>query len=213
MAFLKLPKLPPANREAVTRAVRRAIEQQAADVAAPSVGPRKLSGRLPSTHKLAGGAELLAKGSSEDAEAVRYFGAMLEICYLVAAADGLAEEERTALYDLIDYTTRSALKHARLDALFDEMAQRLADQGLEARLDAVAAELDDFMAREEALGFAALVAIADSVLAPKEAVTLIALGKRFDFSAGEVQAVVDVVAATLQRAMVLASMPPPAPGG
>ncbi len=211
MSFLKLPKLPPTNREAVTRAVRRAIEQQAADVAAPSVGPRKLSGRLPSANKLAGGAEKLARRSSEDGEAARTFGAMLEICYLVAAADGLAEEERTALCDLIDYTTRSALKRARLDALFDEMAQLLADQGLEARLDAAAAKLDDFMVREEALSFAALVAIADSVLAPKEAATLIALGKRFDFSVGEVQAVVDVVATTLQRAMVLESMPPPAP--
>jgi len=213
MAFLKIPKLPPANREAVTRAVRRAIEQQAADVAAPSVGPRELSGRLPSANKLAGGAEKLAKRSAEDGEAARYFGAMLEICYLVAAADGLAEQEHDALCDLIDYTTRSALKRKRLEALFEEMATRLAEQGLEARLDALAGELDDFMAREEALSFAALVAIADSVLAPKEAVTLIAIGKRFDFSVGEVQAVVDVVAATLQRAMVLESMPPPAPQG
>ncbi len=210
MAFLKLTTLPTTSRQAVTRAVRRAIEQQAGDVAAPSVGPRKLSGRLPAANKLAGGAEMLAKRSSEDAEAARYFSAMLEASYLVAAADGLAEEERTALCDLIDYTTRSALKRKRLDGLFDEMAQLLADQGLEARLDAVAAELEDFMAREEALSFAALVAIADTVLAPREAATLIALGKRFDFSPGEVQAVVDVVGATLARALTMESMPPPA---
>jgi hypothetical protein len=81
---------------------------------------------------------------------------------------------------------------------FDGLVQA---EGLEARLDAVAGVFEDFMAREEAMSFAVLVAIADGELSDKEAVTLIALGRRIDFSPGEVQAVVDSVAGALRSAL------------
>lgn len=51
------------------------------------------------------------------------------------------------------------------------------------------------------MGFAALVAVADGELAEREMVVLMALASRFDFSAGEVQAVVHQVARGLAEAV------------
>ena len=72
---------------------------------------------------------------------------------------------------------------------------------LNEHLDAVAERLGDFLARQEAMSFAALVAVADAELADREVVVLMALGNRFDFSRGEVQAVVQEVSLELANAI------------
>lgn len=201
MSFLVLPELPATTAATLASAVRVVIERQASDAAAPSVGPGGLSGRLPPSTRFEKGGDDLEKGSAEDAAAVRHLLALLEAAYLTAAADGLAEAESAALADLIVQVTGAKIGAERLQNLFGRFATSIDAEGLEARLDAVAGAFDDFMAREEAMSFAVLVAIADGELSDKEAVTLIALGKRIDFSPGEVQAVVDSVATALQRAL------------
>lgn len=205
MAFVELPELPECDSDVLRAAVRAVIEQQATDVAAPSVGPRALMARLPRIERLEEGAEHLFSSippaNEADTEAARYFGAIVETCYLVATADGFAAEERGAVADLVGFATGDLFTRDRAESVFAAHAKLLEEQGLEARLDAIAARLDDFVAREEAMSFAALVAVADRELADKEAVMLMALAKRFDFSRGEVQAVVRQVAMTLAKAI------------
>ena len=199
MSLLELPELPPCDPAEMAAAVRAAMEQQAVDVAAPSVGPRALAGRLPTMDVLEHGATQLVMDSPEDAEAARYFAALVEVCYLVAAADGLQDEERVAT--LMQHVTGATIDDAFLAEMFDGFERALASAGLEQRLDAVAEEFEDFMAREEAMSFAALVAISDRVLDRKEVAVLTALGRRFDFSTGEVEAVIAAVAKTLARSL------------
>jgi len=201
MGFLDLPELPECDDATMATAVRRVIERQAADVAAPSVGPRALTGRLPAVARLERGAEQMLAESSEDADAARYFSAIVEACFLAAVADGFADEERSAVANLIAYVSGKAVSGERAGLMLDGFQKLLDEQGLEKRLDAVAGQFDDFVAREEAMSFAALVSLADRVLADKEALTLMALGKRFDFSKGEVQAVIQQVAASLAQAL------------
>jgi hypothetical protein len=201
MGLFELPELPACDAAAMAAAVRSAMKQQATDVAAPSIGPRALVGRLPTLVSLEHGAAELIKESPEDAAAARYFASIVEACYLVAAADGFQEEERVAVSTLMQHATGATIDDARLQEMFDGFERALYSEGLEKRLDSVAGEFQDFMAREEAMSFAALVAISDRVLDLKEVVTLTALGKRFDFSAGEVEAVIAAVAASLKRAL------------
>jgi len=199
--FVSLPELPSCSPEVYADALNAVIAQQVSEAAAPSVGPRALLGRLPKVEKVEGGDlfETVPPTSAEDAEAGKYFSAVVEACYLVAAADGMAEVERAAVRHLIQCATGGGLDEP--DAVFDAYGQLLETQGLEARLDAVAAKLDDFMAREEAMGFAASIAVADRELARNEGVVLMALAKRFDYSPGEVQASVSQVAKKLSVAI------------
>jgi tellurite resistance protein len=201
MAQLKLRELPACDADRLAAAVRKVVERQALESAAASVGPRSLQGRLPPTALLASGAAKLESADPEDAEAVRHFHALLEAGYLVAAADGLDDRERAALSGLIAEVTGSSLTGERLGALFAGFEQRRTAQGLESRLAQVAGAFEDFVAREEALGFAALVAIGDCTLSQKEAVALQAFGARLGFSVGEVQAVLDSVASALAGAI------------
>ncbi len=201
MPFVELPDIPECDAARLAEAVRALVVKQAEEVATPSVGPRALMARLPRVQQLEQGAEQLFSSvppaSAEDEAAARYFGAIVEACYLVAVSDGFAAEERGAVADLIGFATGDVFNRERAKGIFDAYAELLAEQGLEARLDAVASRLDDFVAREEAMSFAAPIAVADRELADKEAVMLMALAKRLEFSQGEVQAVVEQVALAL----------------
>jgi tellurite resistance protein len=212
--LVELPDLPECDALTLARAVRRVMEKQAGEVATPSVGPRALMARLPRIDRMERGAEQLFSSippaSHEDEAAGKYFSAIIESCVMVAAADGLAGEERDAVIELIRLSTGEDMGSDRAGELFDAYAGLLEEQGLETRLDAVAERLDDFLARQEAMGFAALVAIADRELADREFVVLMALAKRLDFSRGEVEAVIRQVAAELADAVKVSANPSPA---
>jgi len=195
--LLKLRALPDCSADQLKEGIRKAVQQQASDVSAPSIGPRTLRGRLPSGTRLEAGAEQLAQESPEDAAAVRYFSSIVEASYLVAGSDGLDANEREAMTRLFAETTGQAVDPSELEVLFARFDELRESEGLEQRLAAVASSFEDFMEREEALSFAALVAISDTELSSKEAVALVALGARLGFSAGEVQIVLDGVATTL----------------
>jgi tellurite resistance protein len=203
--FVDLPELPKCDDHTLAKAVRKMIAKQAREVATPTVGPRALLARLPKIDRMEHGAEQLFSSippaSHEDEAAGKYFSAIVEACFLVAAADGLAAQESGAVTELIRFATGEVLSHERADELFESYEQLLRTQGLEARLDAVAERLDDFLAREECMSFAALIAVADGELSEREVVALMALAKRFDFSAGEVQLAVQKVAIELAEAI------------
>jgi len=196
MSKLTLPEFPAVDRARLGGALARLIGQQARDAAAPSVGPRSLSGRLPDLSKLDDDAP---PESAEDRGAVRHFLAMLEAAYLVAAADGLGDAERSALGELMAEVTGEPKGSVGLASLFARFDEALARDGAPARLDEIAARFDDFMAREEALHFVTLIALADGSISRREARSLIELAERLGYSMGELQALLDSVAVSLRK--------------
>ncbi len=198
---LQIPTLPTTDPKALSAAVSAVLTRHVSDAAAPSVGPRSLAGRLPTPEQLAKGAAQLAADSGEDAEAARHVMALLETAFLVSSADGLAEQERSSLGELLVQSTGEVLHADGFVSMVERFEELLAEHGLDARVRAVAEEFDDFMAREEAMSFAALIAVADGELGIKEALVLLSLGKRLGFSPGEVQAVVNAVTTELSRAL------------
>jgi len=153
-----------------------------------------LVGRLPSPAKLRAGAEQALKEEAEDARAAEYFQSLLELGYLVASADGLAAEERETLALLLEHATDSIVNRDALHLHFTDLDATSAALGRSERLGRVAANLDTERAREEALSFAALVAMADGTLEPAELQVLIELGRHFALSPEQVQTVVARVA-------------------
>jgi hypothetical protein len=201
MVLRDLPELPACDAASLAAAVRRLVGRQIVEAGSPSVPPSSLMARLPAAEVLGRGAAQLAAGEVEDPEAARYFRAIVEVCFLVASADGLAEEEKAAVAELIACACGEAFGADKAAALFDAFAALLVAEGLERRLDAVVAELEGYLAREEAMSFAALVAVADRALGDRELAVLVAFGKRCGFSFGEVQALIQQVAAALGRSI------------
>jgi tellurite resistance protein len=192
------PTLPTQDPDALVRAITRTVAGLAEDAAAPSIGSESLSGRLPDAARLSDAAAQVALEHPEDADAARYFVALLEASYLVAGADGISSDEQTAIAELIAQVTGSRVSPERLTELLRAFESKVEQAGLGARIDAVAARFSDFIEREEALSFATLVAYADGKLAPPEVDALVCLGERFDFSKSEVGMVIDQVAQTIR---------------
>jgi tellurite resistance protein len=178
------------------------LERQSAELPVPAGGAPVVSGRLPNTARLIHGAEESLKEHTynppPDAE---YFQSLLELGYLVASADGLAPEERAALAKLVEHATGSVVEHAALQRHFDDLDACSEALGRRERLGRVAANFEDLSAREEAISFAALIAIADGKLARPEAEVLIELGEHFSFSQMDVKAVLGQVVAGIKLAL------------
>jgi tellurite resistance protein len=154
------------------------------------------SAALPAASRLRAGAEAAAAARS-DGEAAR-FQAMLELAYLAASADGLDAREREALARLIELATGAAVDRATLHTHFADLDAAVAMLGRRERLARAAAELGDDSATE-ALGFAALVAMADGRLHAPELAVLVELGGCLGQSPAQVRAVVDLVAASVEK--------------
>jgi tellurite resistance protein len=153
----------------------------------------QLCRQLPSAQQL--------RASAVEDPGARFFLASLEAAYLVAAADGVDGPERAALGELVGAITGLDLQPEVLAdhfATFDAAAKA---SSRAARVEGVAARLPDFVEREQALGFAAIVAMADQHFARKEARALIELGEAFGFSVGEVQALLDSLVGSIRQAL------------
>ena len=135
--------------------------------------PVKLEAAINSTIlKRAGLAEQLRQGAADSVSeaptataTARRFQTLLELGYLVASADGFADEERASLAHLLESVTQEAIDHKVLDEHFQDLDQGVAMLGRTHRLAASAASLDDPASAEEAVSLVTLIALADGVLA------------------------------------------------
>lgn len=192
---LRIPRLPDSTVLERARALRRVIEEQARESAGPtSAGSLQLSEAIPDT--LRHGAGSAAGGSMAE-----QFLALLECAYLVAAADTISTEELSGLSTMIEVVTGQQLTPAQIQAYFNEFARGVAQEGRSTRIEAIAAVLGGFVARQEALHLAVLFAVADGVLARKETRILIEFAEAFGHSVGELQVVLDEVGRLLSRAL------------
>ncbi len=160
-------------------------------------------------HKLlAGHQDALTAGAKESphsaddqlTEAAVYFHTLLELAYLVASADGFAEQERAALAALIETATSAALDRTVLLAHFDDLDSGTEMLGRRERLARAAANIDGNGGREAALRFSALIATANGVMATKELDVLVEMGDHFGIDKGAVETIArDVVAELVEH--------------
>jgi tellurite resistance protein len=186
------------DADTLRAAICAVLTEQRAEMPASTVGADLLLGRLPTSIQLQAGAEQSLKEEADDFEAAEYFQSLLELGYLVASADGLAEEERDALAHLVESVTNQAADYEALQVHFDDLDTMSDALGRRERLGRVAANLETKEQREEAISFAALIAIADGVLAQPEAEVLFALGEHLSFGKDAVLAVIDQVKNRIQ---------------
>lgn len=182
---VELPAVPPAQLAAAVRAI---------------LGEGGEMAPLPSAARLAADAAA-AVAEAGDAEGARRFQALVELGYLAASADGLDPAERDALATLIERLTGDAVDHATLERHLADLDAAAAMLGRHERLARVAADLGEGDRRDEALGFAALVAMADGQLHGAELAVLDELGGCFGLAASEVRTIVDRVADAVARAV------------
>lgn len=191
--------LPDVGAEQLSAAVRAVLAHQSAAMPDTSVDPNALIGRLPSSARLKAGAAESVKDDVADAAAAEYFQTLLELGYLAASADGLADEEREALALLVEHATDAAVDREVLRLHFSDLDASTEMLGRRERLARMAANLETAPARQEAISFATLVAIADGTLEKAEMDMLLELGQHFSMAAEQVQAVIDSVAANIKQ--------------
>jgi len=119
----------------------------------------------------------------------------------VASADGFAEQERQALAALLEQATGAAVDRAEIEIHLKDLEDACAMLGRKERLRRAAAEFDDKHGRSEAIGFTALVAVADGTLADAELEALHELGTCFELSPGDVEGIVMAIARDIDRAL------------
>ena len=163
--------------------------------------------RVPTPALLREGATqtLATNDETQTPPAARAFQGLLEVGYLVASADGLADSERSALAELLERVTGRAVDRATMELHFKDLDAACEALGRRERLRRAAAEFDDEKARDEALGFAALVALTDGAIGAPELEALVTLGEHFERSEDHVLATVGAVFHSVERALSGAS--------
>jgi tellurite resistance protein len=183
---IELPAAPPAQLAAAVRAIL-------------SQGTREVP--LPSAERLEADASAAVADRPVDPDGVRRFHALVELGYLAASADGLDPAEREALATILERLTGAVVDHATIDRHLRDLDAAAAMLGRHERLARVAADLGAGDQRDEALGFAALIAMADGRLHEGEMEVLLELGACFALPQKEVRNIVDRVAAAVGSAL------------
>ena len=185
--------LPRADPERLAGAVRGVLTEQG------ERAPTLVTGLVPLASALRAGAAASTRGEPVDLDMARYFQALLELGYLVASADGLADSEREALAALLEQVSGDAVDRQTLLTHFRDLDQASEVLGRRERLVRVAAHFGDEPSRLEAIGFAALVAMADGTLDRSEMEALVDLGARFGMNARQVDLEVRAIARRVEE--------------
>jgi tellurite resistance protein len=128
------------------------------------------------------------------------FLAVLELGYLAASADGLDSKEREALATTLERVTGIGYDHETFAAHFADLDAAVATLGRRERLARTAADLETDDVRDDAIRFAALVAMCDGTLNAPELEVLTEAGTHFKYSADKVRNLVTDVAARVRGA-------------
>lgn len=161
--------------ERIEAAIEAAVKQAGSDA-------------LPPFDRLASAAKTAVDSPGEPSST--YFQSILEIAYLVASADGFADEERRALSKVLERVVGRAIDLNTLDLHFRDLDDGCAVLGRPERLLRAANDFVDGEYRREVLGFAALVAVADGTLAEPEVAALVQVGAYLGWSETEVTTLV-----------------------
>ena len=130
------------------------------------------SGRRPSLVLSSAYETLTREGllSPEEMGALNRVDPLAEAMFLMMSADGeLAEAERDAVRGAIRGLTSDLLRSGTINVMLENYAQRLAEQGRDARLQELAGELaEEKSEAEAAFALSAAVALADDAVTDDE---------------------------------------------
>jgi tellurite resistance protein len=180
-------------------AVVRLPDTEPAQLAAAVESALNARGDL--TQKLRVGAQESARDEPEDVVAARRFQTLLELGYLVASADGFADEESASLAGLLERVTSKAIDRAALELHFQDLDAAVDLLGRRQRLARSAADLEDEVSAEEAIGLVATIAMADGCLSAAEYAALVELGQHMKISAARTHALVEQAAAGVEEGL------------
>ncbi len=112
--------------------------------------------------------------AAELATITAQYGAISEAMYLMMSADGkISAEEREVLRGALRNLSEDTINSAHIEAMLDAAAKAATEEGRDARLKDVIAQLVDDPAKSEvAFVLAAAIAFADSAIADEENETL-----------------------------------------
>ena len=127
------------------------------------------------------------------------YGALCEAMYLMMSADGhITDDERQVLSGALRSLSNDSIRSAHIDAMLDTAARKAGEQGREARLQDVIAELRDDPARAEvAFVLASAIAFADNAIADEENETLSQFADGLGIDEGRADELLDSVEADL----------------
>jgi tellurite resistance protein len=127
------------------------------------------------------------------------YGPICEGMYLMMSADGkITHDEREVLKGALRNLSSDTIRSVHIEALLDQAAKHVAEQGRDARLREVIAHLHEDPARAEvAFVLAAAVAFADNAIADEENETLNALAEGLGIDDSRANELLDSVEADL----------------
>jgi uncharacterized tellurite resistance protein B-like protein len=127
------------------------------------------------------------------------YGPICEAMYLMMSADGkISNDERDVLKGALRNLSGDTVRSVHIEAMLDQAAKNVADQGRDARLRAVIAHLHEDGARAEvAFVLAAAIAFADNAIADEENETLNAFAEGLGIDEARANQLLDSVEADL----------------
>src|SRR5215472_3999537 len=135
-----------------------------------------------------------------DPLAVALFEAIVEGAYLVAAADGVVdEEERRAFERVVTTACGGAVTQKAISALVSDLGDQLAEDGLQRRVEAVATQVHKKEHAREVLRIAALLAQASDKVSDVERSVLSKLAAACGLEPSEVDSAIAEVARVLAQ--------------
>ena len=148
--------------------------------------------------RLSGGANMSPEAAELMSVAAEY-GPICEAMYLMMSADGkITNDEREVLKGALRNLSGDTVRSAHIEAMLDTAAKHVAEQGRDARLKDVIADLHEDGARAEvAFVLAAAVAFADNAIADEENETLNAFAEGLGIDESRANELLDSVEADL----------------
>jgi tellurite resistance protein len=136
-----------------------------------------------------------------DPLAVVLFEAIVEGSFLVANADGVFDDdERRAFKSVVVAACGGAVSERQISALMSDLADQLAEDGADRRIDAVTTVVTKSEHAQEVLRIAALLAQASGDVSPVERETLEKLASAWKLDPGAVDAALADVSAAMAAA-------------
>lgn len=133
-----------------------------------------------------------------DPNAARLFEAIVEGAYLVASADGVIDEsERKTFERVVAAASGGVVTEAQVEALLGDLADELAEDGLDARLRAIAERATKRAQGEEILRIAALLAQVSESVSDVERGVLVKLAEACGLDPADVDAAMEDVKKSL----------------
>jgi tellurite resistance protein len=133
-----------------------------------------------------------------DPNAARLFEAIVEGAYLVAGADGVIDaSERATFEKVVAAACGGIVTEEQVTALVADLADELAEDGLDARIRAVAERAPKKPQGEEVLRIAALLAQASEDVSAVEREVLVKLASACNLTTSDVDAALDDVRKSL----------------